>query len=82
MEVIQNEAFDAVLMDLQMPGMDGYETAMAIRKLDGSEAQIKIFAMSADALGDVEKRVDEAKMDGYISKPFNPEELLDLLSKP
>ena len=81
-EEIKNKNFDVVLMDLQMPGMDGYETARAIRTMEGSYFKnIKIIAMSADALGDVKEKVDNAGMDGYMSKPFDPDQLLSLLAE-
>ena len=82
LEEIKNKNFDVVLMDLQMPGMDGYETARAIRTMDGSYFKnLKIIAMSADALGDVKEKVDNAGMDGYMSKPFDPDQLLSLLAE-
>ena len=82
LEEIKNKNFDVVLMDLQMPGMDGYETARAIRTMDGSYFKnLKIIAMSADALGDVKEKVNNAGMDGYMSKPFDPDQLLSLLAE-
>ena len=82
LEEIKNKNFDVVLMDLQMPGMDGYETARAIRTMEGSYFKnIKIIAMSADALGDIKEKVDNAGMDGYMSKPFDPDQLLSLLAE-
>ena len=82
LEEIKNKNFDVVLMDLQMPGMDGYETARAIRTMEGSYFKnLKIIAMSADALGDVKEKVDNAGMDGYMSKPFDPDQLLSLLAE-
>lgn len=81
LEVIKTKAFDTVLMDLQMPGMDGYETARSIRTMsDPYFKTLHIIAMSADALGDVKEKVAIAGMNGYISKPFDPNQLLDLLA--
>lgn len=78
---IQSKLFDVVLMDLQMPGMDGYETTRTIRAIDDLYFKnVKIIAMSADALGDVKEKVDAAGMDGYVSKPFDPNQLLNLLA--
>jgi len=78
---IQTKEFDVVLMDLQMPEMDGYETAKSIRAIDDPYFKdVKIIAMSADALGDVKERVDSAGMDDYVSKPFDPDRLLSLLA--
>jgi PAS domain S-box-containing protein len=80
LETLKHRTFNAVLMDLQMPGMDGYETALEIRSLNSEANQVKIIAMSADALGEVQEKVKQANMNGYISKPFNPSEHLDLLA--
>ncbi len=65
--------FDVVLMDLQMPEMDGYKaTRMIRRELDGT---IPIIAMTADALKGEAERCFDAGMNGYISKPFEPKDL-------
>lgn len=71
---------DLILMDLQMPEMDGFETARRIRKLGGCFAQIPIYALSANALNDVESEVKAAGMEGFISKPFRPKNLREILS--
>ena len=70
------ETFDLILMDIQMPIMDGLETTVAIREKEKkSGSHIPIIAMTAHAMkGDMERCL-EAGMDGYVSKPVNPEEL-------
>jgi two-component system, sensor histidine kinase and response regulator len=75
-EALDREPFDVVLMDIQMPEMDGWEATAAIRaKERGGRAPVRIIAMTAHAGSrDREKCVD-AGMDGYISKPFRLEEL-------
>ena len=73
--------YDVVLMDVQMPEMNGYDATKAIRK---AQAQIPgtytpILAMTANALGTEIARCREAGMDGYVSKPFRREDLLSEL---
>ena len=70
--------FDVVLMDVQMPVMDGFAATRAIRNLaDPKKARVPIIALTAHALtGDADRCLD-AGMDGYISKPINREELIE-----
>ena len=64
--------FDAILMDIRMPGINGFETSKAIRALMRKDAKtIPIIAMSADAYSDDFKRAIEAGMDSYITKPVD-----------
>ncbi len=75
--------FDAVLMDCQMPELDGYQATQAIRQLESesSEDPVTIIAVTANALaGDREKCV-AAGMNDYLSKPFTGEQLYQVLSK-
>jgi PAS domain S-box-containing protein len=74
------EAFDLILMDVQMPGMDGLEATGAIRQMElKSGRHIPIIAMTAHAMkGDREKCL-AAGMDAYVSKPVKPAELFDMI---
>lgn len=76
LEKIKIKNFDLVLMDIQMPEMDGYDTTRNIRKMpDSSKNHVPIIAMTAHALvGESEKCIG-AGMDEYISKPFDPKVL-------
>ncbi len=70
-------AFDLVLMDLQMPEMDGYVATQEIRKT-GNQS-LPIIAMSADAMSGVAERCFEAGMNDYVTKPIDPQELFTAL---
>jgi signal transduction histidine kinase/DNA-binding response OmpR family regulator/HPt (histidine-containing phosphotransfer) domain-containing protein len=72
-DAIERNAFDLVLMDVQMPGMDGFEATAAIRAAErATGAHIRIVAMTAHAMkGDCDRCL-RAGMDGYISKPLDP----------
>ncbi len=78
---LKNSHFDIVLMDIQMPVMDGFEATKAIRAGDVSKNQIPIIALTANATKkDVEKCL-ETGMNDCISKPFTPEDLFQALVK-
>ncbi len=71
--MLRREYFDLVLMDVQMPGMDGFEATRVIRKdLPRPISQIPIVAMTAAVTQETRRRCLEAGMDDYVSKPFEP----------
>lgn len=72
--VISNN-YDLVLMDIQMPEMDGYEASSKIRMLETDKRHTPVMAMTANATPEEIKKCFESGMDDYISKPFIPEEL-------
>lgn len=74
--------YDLVLMDVQMPVMNGYEAAKQIRALeDPARAGITIIAMTANAFDEDRKKALECGMDGFLSKPIVIEELVSILQK-
>lgn len=74
--------FDVILMDGQMPVMNGFEATKAIRSLDRKDAkEIKIFACTANTISDERTRAIESGMDGLIPKPIDIEKMLNLLNK-
>lgn len=81
-EHLRNDDYDLILMDLQMPVMDGYTASREIRKMeDGKYKDIPIIAVTASALIEVRKNVLEAGMNDYVSKPFSPDQLYAKISE-
>ena len=79
-EAVEKDIYDLVLMDIQMPEMDGLEATAAIRKREaGTEVHVPIVALTAYAMKDDRDRCIAAGMDGYLSKPLRPQELDQLL---
>jgi CheY-like chemotaxis protein len=75
-DAVGSTAFDAVLMDVQMPRMDGFEATAAIREAERtSDEHIPIIALTAHAMDGDRRRCLEAGMDAYVSKPFRVDEL-------
>jgi PAS domain S-box-containing protein len=77
---VERQPYDAILMDVQMPEMDGLEATRRIRKLD-NVAQPHIIAMTANAMQGDREMCLAAGMDDYITKPFRVEELIGALLK-
>ena len=74
--------YDAVLMDIMMPVMDGYQAAMAIRGSGKQDAEmIPIIAMTANAFAEDKRKTMEAGMNAHLSKPLNVPELMDTIRK-
>ena len=72
---------DLVLMDVQMPIMDGYEATRQIRKLDCDMAKVPIIAMTANAFADDQLAAIEAGMNEHVAKPVNVNKLKEVLSR-
>jgi two-component system, sensor histidine kinase and response regulator len=77
----QSGSYDAILMDCQMPEMDGYEATAAIRQLEGSAAHIPIIAMTAAAMEGDRERCMAAGMDDFITKPVRLEAVSTVLER-
>ena len=73
--------YDVILMDVQMPNMDGYTATQRIRHLDDSRAEIPIIAMTANAYDEDRRKAQEAGMDGFLAKPLDVDEMMRLLGK-
>jgi CheY-like chemotaxis protein len=77
-EIVQYGNFDIILMDLQMPVMNGFDAAIEIRKMpDPAKANIPIIALTASALFDIKDQVTQAGMNDYVAKPFKPDDLVE-----
>lgn len=73
--------FDMILMDIQMPGLDGYEATKQIRHLGDSRAQIPIIAMTANAFDEDKKKAYDAGMNGFVAKPVNIKTMMSTLTE-
>ncbi len=81
MQALEKDQYDVVLMDVQMPEMDGLTATKAIRKLNSAVKDIPIIAMTANAMKGDEEMCLESGMNDYISKPFKPVELYAIIEK-
>ena len=80
-QALESASYDLVLMDIQMPEMDGFEATSIIRNPDSNvlDHNIPIIAMTAHAMSDDRERCLKAGMDDYISKPIKPNSLFDVI---
>ena len=80
LEAVKAHDFDVVLMDVQMPLMDGFEATARIRKLGGKKGAVPIVALSARVMDHTRQSATEIGMNAYLTKPFTPEGLRKVLA--
>jgi two-component system sensor histidine kinase EvgS len=81
LEAVQQKFFDCILMDIQMPVMDGVETTQKIRSMGNGFKDIPIIALTAHAMSGDREKFLKAGMDGYIAKPVDRNELFKVLNE-
>lgn len=82
LDILKEKDYDLILMDIQMPLMNGYDTTIAIRKLtDQQKAQIPIIALTANAFAEDRQKALAVGMNDFIAKPIDLQILLPLLAK-
>ncbi len=81
LQMIQKKEFDLVLMDVQMPEMDGYAATTNIRKLPAPKNEIPVIALTANAMSKDADQAFQAGMNDYLTKPIRIENLRDMLKK-
>lgn len=79
---VEDDYYDIIFMDVQMPVMNGYEATRAIRAMSGDYAKnVPIIAMTANAFAEDVREAKEAGMNEHVAKPLNPEQLLATIGK-
>ena len=84
MEELQKETPDLILMDIMLPDKDGFDITKEIRDLEqrvGRKDEIPIVALTANTLDNDKEKCLQAGMNGYLSKPFSPEELIAVIKQ-
>ena len=81
LDAVQKRPYDLVLMDVQMPEMDGPTATRAIRQLDGPLAQLPVIALTANAMAEQRQEYLAAGMNDYVSKPIDPKVLFQAIAR-
>ena len=79
-ETARKQQVDLIIMDIKMPKMDGYEATRMVKKLEGYQS-VPIIALTSYAMAGDEKKAMDAGCDGYVSKPIDPETIMDEIRK-
>jgi CheY-like chemotaxis protein len=80
-QAVAASAFDLVLMDVNMPDMDGMEATRRIRALGSEAAAVPVIALTADVMTHHQQAYHAAGMNGFVPKPFSPIELLTEIAR-
>lgn len=82
-QMYQNERFDLILMDCQMPNLDGLQATAKIREIESSNQQLRcpIVAMTANAMKGDEEKCLAMGMDGFLAKPFKSQDLVQTINR-
>ena len=81
LEALERQPYDVVLMDVQMPELDGLDTSRRIHERWSPETRPRIIAMTANALSEEREACFDAGMDDYVAKPIRPDRLAEALSR-
>ena len=81
LQKISEKPFDVLLTDVEMPGMTGYELSKQIRSTETAESRLTIIALTANASDEDRDNAIQAGIDDYLTKPYSPQDLLDVLKK-
>lgn len=77
--MVQQKKYDLILMDIQMPNMNGYEATLSIRNTQNHNRETPVIALTASAMLDQKNKAYQVGMNDYISKPFTPQQLFEKL---
>lgn len=80
-EAARDGGFDIILMDIRMPGMDGFAASRAIRALNGPASRVPILAVTADVISNTVQACRDAGMNGHVAKPINQERLFAAMAE-
>ena len=81
LEALARDHFDIILMDMHMPGVDGLEATRRLREMEGRVARAPVVALTANAMAADRQKCIAAGMDDFLSKPFEPEALIAMVTK-